>query len=143
MYKAGHEIALHSISHITNTEYWKNISVDALVKEFDGERQIVNQFAGVKKEDIQGLRLPFLQMNGDNSYEMMSKAGFVYDSSWPTQNMIEPPIWPYTLDYNTPTQDCPIGPCPKKEHKGVWVMPMVNWRDENKVPCAMVDSCLQ
>ncbi|XP_026461246.1 uncharacterized protein LOC113362969 [Ctenocephalides felis] len=143
LYKAGHEIALHSISHISSTEYWKNIKVEDLVKEFQGEKDIIAKFAQINKTDIQGLRLPFLQMSGNNSYEMMPKAGLVYDSSWPTQNMDNPPIWPYTLDYLQPAQDCPIGPCPNKPHKGVWVMPMVNWRDEDGVPCAMVDSCLK
>lgn len=54
LYKAGHEIALHSISHISSTEYWKNIKVEDLVKEFQGEKDIIAKFAQINKTDIQG-----------------------------------------------------------------------------------------
>lgn len=64
LYEKGHEIALHSITHTTNTEYWKTASVDLLKKEFGGERDLVAYFANIPAKDIVGLRMPFLQMDG-------------------------------------------------------------------------------
>lgn len=64
MYQNGHEIALHSISHTTDTKYWREASVELLNKEFGGEIELISKFANIPKEDIHGLRIPFLQMSG-------------------------------------------------------------------------------
>lgn len=74
---------------------------------------------------------------GNNSFEMIKKAGLKYDCSWPTSKN----LWPYTLDYKS-TQECHIGPCPTASIPGVWVVPMINWKDNNNVSCPMVDSCV-
>lgn len=64
MHARGQEIALHSISHETSTTYWQGISLEDLKKEFGGERELISYFANVPLEDIQGMRLPFLQLSG-------------------------------------------------------------------------------
>lgn len=61
----GHEIALHSISHTTMTEYWRTASVDLFKQEFGGEKELLSHFANIPSEDIVGLRIPFLQMSGN------------------------------------------------------------------------------
>ncbi|KAF2900101.1 hypothetical protein ILUMI_06082 [Ignelater luminosus] len=133
----GHEIALHSITHQPPTDYWKDLSVEGHMKEFIDQRDLMSNLAKIPKESMQGIRLPFLQLSGNNSFEMIKKAGLKYDSSWPTSKY----LWPYTLDYKT-TQECPIGPCPTASLPGVWVVPMIYWWDDNNVQCSMVDSCV-
>lgn len=64
LYQNGHEIALHSITHSSLTTYWQTISKEDLLKEFGGERELVSYFANIPIEDIQGIRLPFLQLSG-------------------------------------------------------------------------------
>lgn len=141
LYKQGHEIALHSITHNVSTDYWKNITVNSLSQEFAGERSLISNFASIPVDAMQGIRLPFLQMSGDNSFEMLQKDNFLYDCSWPTRHT-SPGLWPYTLDYAS-TQDCVIGPCPQQSWKGIWVIPMLSWIDGRNQICAMVDACLE
>jgi len=139
LYRQGHEIALHSISHVTNTDYWKKISVSDLTQEFVGQKILTSHFAKIPYDDLQGIRLPFLQMNGDNSFQMLNTERIGYDSSWPSQKA--PGLWPYTLD-TTSTQDCVIGPCPTNSWNGTWVQPMLSWKDPRNIYCSMVDMCL-
>ncbi|KAF2900102.1 hypothetical protein ILUMI_06083 [Ignelater luminosus] len=133
----GHEIALHSITHQTPTGYWRNLSVEGHMKEFADQRVLMSNLAKIPKKSIQGIRLPFLQLSGNNSFEMIKKADLKYDASWPTSKF----LWPYTLDYKT-TQECPIGPCPTASIPGVWVSPMTYWKDDLDVWCSMVDACV-
>lgn len=141
LYQSGHEIALHSITHSTATDYWKTISVHDLINEFSGERQLISTYGNISADSLQGIRLPFLQMSGENSFEMLNKENFLYDSSWPSLRYTNPGIWPYTLDTRS-TQDCVIGPCPVRNYSGTWVLPMLTWVDQENIPCAMVDSCV-
>lgn len=60
----GHEIALHSITHEPYTEYWNELDVDGYVAEFAGERDLTAYFADIPAEDIQGIRIPLLQLAG-------------------------------------------------------------------------------
>lgn len=87
-----------------------------------------------------GVRLPFLQMAGNSSFQMMAAAGLTYDSSWPTIAYTDPALWPYTLNFKS-TQDCIIPPCPNASIPGPWVMPMVSLTDLLGTPCAMLDTC--
>lgn len=141
LYANGHEIALHSISHNATTDYWRAASVQTLSEEFGGEREMVAHFANIPKEDIRGIRLPFLQLSGEASFEMMTEQGLTYDYSWPTIHHRAPGMWPYSLDYAT-RQDCVIGPCPVDSYDNVWVMPMISWTDEANIFCSMVDTCV-
>lgn len=141
LYSGGHEIGLHSISHSSDTQYWRDASVQELADEFGGERTMMERFAKIPKGHVQGLRMPFLQMAGNNSFQMMKDSGFTYDCSMPTRAYVAPGLWPYTLDYES-KQDCVIGPCPTASFPGVWVIPMITWTTKNGFPCAMVDTCL-
>jgi hypothetical protein len=137
----GQEIALHSISHEPMTTYWKNASLATLQQEFTDERTLISNFAKIPEEDIKGIRMPFLQMAGNNQFNMLKQGGFLYDLSWGTQNYIEPGMWPYTTEYLS-TQECLIGPCPTESYSDVWVIPMINWKDNSNFVCSMVDACL-
>ncbi|ALC40987.1 Cda9 [Drosophila busckii] len=140
LYNAGHEIALHSVTHGDGTEYWRSADVKTIEMEFSDQLQILEAFANVPRESVHGMRLPFLQISGNNTYEAIKSLGLTYDSSWPTQQFKNPAMWPYTLDYLS-VQDCQIGPCPTAALPGVWVAPMVTWTDMEGYSCSMIDAC--
>lgn len=141
LYRKGHEIALHSVSHNATTDYWKSATVATLTAEFGDEREMIAHFAKIPKEELRGIRLPFLQMSGEASFEMLQAEGLMYDYSWPTIHHRAPGMWPYSLEYRS-KQDCVIGPCPKGSYPDVWVMPMISWTDEEGIFCSMVDTCV-
>ncbi|XP_030554082.1 uncharacterized protein LOC115757805 [Drosophila novamexicana] len=140
LYNAGHEIALHSVTHGDGTDYWREADVETIEREFGAQLQMLETFAKVNAKRVQGIRLPFLQISGNNSFEAVKNLGLTYDSSWPTQQHKEPAMWPYTLDYLS-IQDCQIGPCPDAALPGVWVNPMVTWTDTEGYSCSMIDAC--
>ncbi|KAK4877639.1 hypothetical protein RN001_010145 [Aquatica leii] len=137
----GHEIALHSITHQSNNSYWQNLDLEGYKREIADQINLVAHFANISNSSIKGIRVPFLQLGGNNSFQVIKDSGLTYDCSWPTQSYIDSGLFPYTLDYAT-NQDCPVGPCPNASIPGVWVIPMVDWRDQSNVPCAMVDQCI-
>lgn len=134
----GHEIALHSITHSPSTVYWSTITQELLAEEFGGQLEMMAHFASINKEDMKGIRLPLFQLSGNQSFVTIKELGLSNDNSWPTQQL--PGLWPYSLDHQS-SQDCPIGVCPTASLPNVWVNPLLNWRDLNGVPCAMVDAC--
>ncbi|KAL0810874.1 hypothetical protein ABMA28_010178 [Loxostege sticticalis] len=140
LYNKGHEIALHSITHSTPQTYWAEGDVELMRREFGDQKELTAHFANIPANSMRGIRMPFLQMAGNSTFEMMSEFDLQYDCSWPTITNINPGLWPYTLDYAS-TQDCVIPPCPSASVPGKWVLPMVSWRDLNDAPCSMVDSC--
>jgi len=137
----GQEISLHSISHEALTTYWKNASLPLLLQEFADQRTMLSYFADIPEEDIKGIRMPFLQMAGNNQYNMLKQSGFLYDSSWTTQKYIQPGLWPYTAEFQS-TQECDIGPCPDESYSDVWACPMIDWKDNSDTVCSMVDACV-
>lgn len=141
LYSKGHEIALHSISHNATTDYWKKATNKTLSLEFGGQREMAAHFANIPKEDIRGIRLPFLQMSKEASFQMMAEEGLMYDYSWPTIRYTGPGLWPYSLEYAS-NQDCVIGPCPEESYPNIWVMPMISWVDQKNIFCSMVDTCV-
>lgn len=136
----GHEIALHSITHNHLSQHWRNATVEQLVEEFGGQREMMAHFGNIDFDDMKGMRLPLFEMSGNNSYEAMAQIGLEYDSSWPSRQFISPGLWPYTLEYKS-IQDCPISRCPTASIPNVWVNPILNWVDVRNYPCAMVDAC--
>ncbi|XP_052751015.1 chitin deacetylase 8-like [Galleria mellonella] len=140
LYNQGFEIALHSITHQTPQTYWQEATPEIMAREFGDQKIQMAHFANIPYESLKGVRIPFLQLGGNSSFQAMSEYGLEYDCTWPTIAYTEPGLWPYTLDYAS-TQDCVIAPCPTASIPGVWVIPMVSWRDLNGTPCSMVDSC--
>ena len=111
LYHNRHDIADHTISHRTPTSWWKSANYSQLTDEIAGQREILRKWGQVKAEDVVGFRVPFLQLGGNTMYQVLHDNKFLYDSSMPTQNFTDPPMWPYTLDYRS-TQECVIPPCP-------------------------------
>lgn len=109
-------------------------------KQFADQIDLINEFAKIPKSEIKGMRLPFLQLSGDNSFKMIEQTSLSYDCSWSSLSYVKNGLWPYTLDFKS-VQDCPIGPCPVSSIPGVWVLPMINWEDQKGFTCAMVDAC--
>ncbi|XP_034825962.1 chitin deacetylase 8-like [Maniola hyperantus] len=140
LYNQGYEIALHSISHRWPQDFWRNATYEQLMREIGDQKQQVARFANIPASTIHGVRSPFLQMSGNNTFQMMKSAGITYDLSWPTTRFTNPGLWPYTLDYES-TQDCVVDPCPTASFPGTWVIPMIAWTDLGGFPCSMVDAC--
>ncbi|KAI8423638.1 hypothetical protein MSG28_012698 [Choristoneura fumiferana] len=140
LYNRGYEIALHSLSHQTPQTYWAEATYDDMKLEFGDQRIQMSHFANIPYDEIKGIRIPFLQMTGNASFQVMKDFGLTYDCTWPTINQLDPGLWPYTLDYES-TQECTVPPCPTASIPGVWTLPMVSWLDLNGAACAMVDSC--
>lgn len=86
------------------------------------------------------MRVPQFQMAGNNSVEVLRDIGLTYDSTWQTQEFIEPGLWPYSLDYQS-IQSCDVGSCPTASVPGVWVSPLLSWTDIEGYFCTMVDTC--
>jgi len=151
----GHEMASHSITHRSDTTYWKTLDKDGWKDEFVGMRKMIGQFSALNPCEVTGTRAPYLQGGGDPMYEMLRENGFSYDCTWPTRTYgyldATNGLFPYTLDYKS-IQDCPIEPCPKCSHPGIWVQPMIDLEDEqlgvnpmypdNGMPCSMLDGCV-
>lgn len=64
LHARGHEIALHSITHEPYTYYWDNLDEEGYYAEFGGERELIAKFANIPRTDIQGIRVPLLQLAG-------------------------------------------------------------------------------
>jgi len=151
----GHEIASHSITHRSVSEYWKNLDADGWAAEAAGMKNMTSHFASIPKEDITGFRAPFLVMGGDEMIDALEANGFTYDCTWSSRGYgylnMDNGLFPYTLDYMS-YQECEIGHCPVCAHPGFWVQPMLDLEDEwigadpyhpnNGIPCAMLDACV-
>lgn len=73
-------------------------------------------------------------------YQVLYDNKFLYDSSMPTWDFIDPPMWPYTLEYRS-KQECVIPPCPTNSFPGLWEVPMIDYIDSKGYPCNMIDEC--
>jgi len=140
LWRRGHDIALHSITHQTNTQYWAKLTEAEWRAEMADQRDQMSRFAAITKTDIQGVRAPFLQTSGNEFYKALSGANFSWECSRPTWNQRLPGLWPYTNDYLS-TQDCQIPPCPNDKFPGFWTVPMLDLIGPDQFPCAMVDEC--
>lgn len=86
------------------------------VGEMIGMREILRHFANIPKQDIVGMRAPFLKPGRNAQYEVLEDFGYIYDSSISIPPL-KVPIWPYTLDYKIP-HECKSGTCPTKSFQG-------------------------
>ncbi|XP_014235984.1 uncharacterized protein LOC106658498 [Trichogramma pretiosum] len=141
LWNLGHEIAIHSVTHRGPEDWWmQNATVEDWFDEMVGEANIINRFAGVRMQDIKGMRVPYLRVGWNRQFLMMTEFGFVYDSS-----IVAPPsshpIWPYTLDYQAPHVCAETGQmCPTRSYPGIWEIPInpLLVGDQN---CQTFESC--
>lgn len=110
-----------------------------MIEEFGGQKQILAKFANINEDDIQGVRTPQLQLQGNNSIEAYNASNLSYDSSWPT--LPARPLYPYTLDYRS-EQQCISGSCPEGSFPGFWVLPIVDLNGATS-ECNAIANCGQ
>ncbi|KAK6028684.1 polysaccharide deacetylase, partial [Ostertagia ostertagi] len=120
LFQQGMELASNSISHVslegTDANRWLN--------EMDGQRRIMAKFANANEEEIVGMRAPQLVLGGDEQFDMMARAGFVYDNSMSVNPGVNgEPYWPQTLDHTVPWA-CYDAQCPTSSFPGLWVIPL-------------------
>ncbi|PFX27397.1 uncharacterized protein LOC111327624 [Stylophora pistillata] len=140
LYHNRHEIADHTISHRIPSSWWKSANYSQLTDEIAGQREILRKWGQVEADDVVGFRVPFLQLGGNTMFQVLYDNKFLYDSSMPTQRYMDPPMWPYTLNYRS-TQECVIPPCPTDSFPGLWEVPMIDYNDSRGNPCNMIDGC--
>ncbi|XP_064606118.1 chitin deacetylase 7-like [Liolophura sinensis] len=122
LYKRGHEIASHSKSHRFPHSWWAAASYEDYKDEIEGMRKQLVKKAGIPYRDIKGMRVPFLQIGGDNQYKMLQDYGYMYDSSMLTGHLFRdkrPPLWPFTLDYPIDWKYSSLEPRPSKSYRGL------------------------
>ncbi|XP_057376047.1 chitin deacetylase 8-like [Daphnia carinata] len=141
LYNRGNEMASHTVSHKMNYHYWTNTSVEFWQREAGYQRYFLHTYGNIPLNKIQGFRAPFLQTGGDATQSALRRLGMTFDSSYTTIQLMDPPIWPFTMDYGL-THECIIPSCSKDKHPGFWTIPMIEFRNgENGALCKMADTC--
>lgn len=112
-----------NISYYSHS-FGEKFSKERWLAEISGQRELIALYGGVNWRDVRGMRAPFLQTGGNNMFEMLKEANFSYDSSMPVYD-IDPPFWPYTLDYSL-SHECMIEPCPTNSISGLILDPFDN-----------------
>ncbi|KAK0407366.1 hypothetical protein QR680_019157 [Steinernema hermaphroditum] len=116
----GHEIASNSITHVS----LQNMGKTRWLNEMDGQRRILAKFGNIAEEKIVGMRSPQTTLGGDGQFEMIQRAGFIYDNSVTAHPALhEAPFWPQTLDFKL-AWPCSQVDCPNGTFPGVWEIPM-------------------
>lgn len=135
-YQKGMEIASHSVSHgHPKTSTFK----DEALKQ----KQNLARMARIPHTRIKGWRSPFLEPLGDAQPNMLHELGYSYDATLTIskKTLKEKPPVPFTLDYGWP-YDCKIKPCPRKQHRGFWEVPVISLMDYlQRFDCVYVDGC--
>merc|ERR1719369_1303237 len=117
LYRMGHEIATHSITHNNDEDYWTKGSKERWSNEMAGGREIIETFGGVPTGAVLGTRAPLLRLGGNKMVAAL-------------QN---PPLWPYTTFFSMP-HACHgnFQKCPTRSY-GVWEM-VLNEFDPREQP---------
>ncbi|KAG8194402.1 hypothetical protein JTE90_011014 [Oedothorax gibbosus] len=142
LYGQGHEIAAETITMREPEDYWSSASTDEWLEEVIGMKEILHTFANVSREDITGMRAPFLKPGGNNMMSVVYDYGLDYDSSLAAP-FSEVPIWPYTLDFQHPHK-CSSGHCPTRSFPGIWEFPLNTFAagDDTGSNCVFLDQCV-
>lgn len=136
LHAAGHEIAVHTITHNTDLQ----TSYRRWLKELAGSKKALANLSKIPNSEISGFRAPYLKYNPE-MFKALAELKFTYDSS-----VSEVPgvfsssessmIWPYTLDFGV-AQRCFTGECPAKPLRGIFEIPMHALESERQEPVAM------
>lgn len=71
LYRKGHDISVHSISHNNDPNYWTRGSVEDWTSEMVGHKFILEEFAKIPSREVSGMRAPHLRV-GANSQVIVS-----------------------------------------------------------------------
>jgi len=123
LYDAGHEIALHTMSHATSD----STSLGRWRQEIAGERRMLSALTGIPADAMVGFRAPFLLPN-DNSFHVLAERQFLYDASLPEyvaglSTSAAHMIWPYTLDHGV-AQEVASSIRPATNYPGLFEIPL-------------------
>ena len=123
LYCAGHEIAIHTMTHTTS----RDTALSVWRAEIVGCRRTLARLAAIPRKDIRGFRAPFLEFNNE-SFQILHEQGLTYDASITEQpgvlsESIGRMIWPYTLD-NGVQQNCWTGVPPSEPLPGLFEIPL-------------------
>jgi len=135
----GHEMAVSSITedtdlYLKNATAWKN--------ELEGMKSIMELQADISPSEVFGARAPGLTPGYNAQFEAMLDQCFIWDSSVAAPPL-NPPVWPYTLDYEIPHK-CKSGTCPTRQFPGIWEIPMNSHHVEDFAGghCPYLDQCV-
>ncbi|GFX44483.1 chitin-binding type-2 domain-containing protein [Trichonephila clavipes] len=142
LYGQGHEIAAQTITNRQPEDFWPKASSDEWVEEVIGMKEILHVFSNVSREDVAGMRAPFLKAGGNKMLEVIYDYGLDYDSSLAAP-LSEVPLWPYTFDYHHPHK-CISDTCPTRSFPGIWEFPLNTYStdDETGGTCVFLDQCV-
>ena len=65
LFRRGHEISTHSITHDNDEKYWQNGTQDTWQSEMGGMRDLLAKWANIPKDQIYGSRAPLLKLGGN------------------------------------------------------------------------------
>lgn len=142
VYDEGHEMGIHTHSHLHGGDFSLEQWLDEIQQCFDWLTQPFNPDEGdvepdpaagigVPPDELYGFRTPFLEYN-DNMFAALQMVGqFWYDAS--VEEGFQPEqdgsnyLWPYTLDNGSPGHDLLVDwglEMPMTNHPGLWEMPV-------------------
>lgn len=141
LYVRGHEIAVQGFNSTWpgswTTRQWRENTANF--------RADLSRDGYVPEEHIKGMRAPLQQPGGDNQFEMLADAGFLWDSTLlggPTKLDGEPSEWPITLTHGIAPEHCKnSGFCPENHYPGLWEVPLLRLA-HSPVPCTYLDACV-
>ena len=141
LWKNGHEMASHSITHRLPVSYWRNAPARDYDMEINDQKYNIAKLGGIDEKTIKGYRSPFLQPGGDTQFTILQQRGFLYDASLLVNVDRSAAIyWPYTLDF--PYQiNCEVSPCTGQPFPGLWEVSLQPMVTTNGQRCAFWDKC--
>lgn len=142
LYSDGHEMGVNSISRSKPVTLWSQGSYENWTLEMVGMREILTRYAGIPKEEILGMRTPYLKTGGNDQFDMINDYGFLYESSMATPPT-RTPIWPFSLEYKMPFK-CRSDNCPSHSYPGIWEIPLNTFHSEDGLGgnCPLLDQCV-
>lgn len=142
MFADGHEIGSLSVTHRGPESWWAKAKYENWTEEMVGMREILSRFGNVSKENVLGMRAPYIKPGGNAMLNMIYDFAFAYDSSFAAPPS-KVPLWPYTLDYRIP-HHCVNKGCSTHSYPGVWEIPLNTMHSEDGTGggCVLADQCV-
>ena len=139
LYRAGHEIGSHGVSHRMPQSWWQHATYEQLRAEMESQRYLLSRLAAIPLSEIRGLRMPYLELGSDPQFRMMADVGFQFDATFMSHSQ----TWPFTLDYPPSNFHCYGSNCPESSHPGIWEVPLNVLTTVDGEKCIMVGGCSQ
>jgi len=133
---------MQTITNRQPEEFWSQASTDDWIEEVIGMKEILHTFSNASREDLLGVRAPFLRPGGNGMMSMIYDYGLDYDSSLAVPPS-EVPVWPYTMDFHIPHK-CLAENCPTRSFPGIWEFPLNTFQADDGTggSCVLLDQCV-